>query len=139
MLVPIYRTCIFVRSPLANRGARFFFFFCPLYTVRLVGGSAPHQGRVEIFYDGIWGTICHDYWELPEANVVCRQLGLDGAVLALRSAAYGAGKGVIWMDDVNCTGSETAISKCKHRGWRVTDCIHSKDASVICKPKGEMW
>ena len=98
----------------------------------------PHEGRVEIFYDCVWGTICHDYWELPEANVVCRQLGFDGAVLALRSAAYGQGKGVIWMDDVSCTGSETAISKCKHRGWRVTDCLHNQDASVVCKPKCKM-
>ena len=84
--------------------------------MRLVGGAKLNQGRVEIFYNGVWGTICHDYFELPEANVVCRQLGFDGAALALRSAAYGQGKGVIWMDDVSCTGSETAISKCKHRG-----------------------
>ena len=108
------------------------------FTVRLIDGNAPHEGRVEIFYDGVWGTICHDYWELAEANVVCRQLGFDGAVLALRSAAYGQGKGVIWMDDVSCTGSETAISKCKHRGWRVTDCVHNQDAGVVCKPKGKM-
>ena len=106
--------------------------------MRLVGGAKLNQGRVEIFYNGAWGTICHDYWELPEANVVCRQLGFDGAVLALRSATYGQGTGVIWMDDVNCTGSESAISECKHKGWRVTDCLHSQDASVICTPKGEV-
>lgn len=45
---------------------------------------------------------------------------------------------MIWMDDINCTGQETAISQCVHRGWRVTDCKHNQDASVICIPKGEM-
>ena len=41
------------------------------------------------------------------------------------------------MDDVHCAGNETAITQCKHRGWRVTDCDHSKDAGVICTPKGK--
>lgn len=113
------------------------FYFIHL-TVRLDGGTAPYKGRVEIFYNGVWGTVCHDYWELPEANVVCRQLGFERALRALRSAAYGQGTGVIWLDDVDCIGNETALSQCKHKGWRVTDCVHSKDASVICTPKGEI-
>lgn len=112
--------------------------WCILFEVRLVGGTAPHEGRVEILYNGVWGTICHDYWELPEANVVCHQLGFDGAVLALHSAAYGEGTGVIWMDDIHCIGIETAISQCAHQGWRVMNCAHNQDASVICKPKGVM-
>lgn len=105
--------------------------------MRLVGGTAPNQGRVEIFYNGIWGTICHDYWELPDANVLCRQLGFDGALLALRSAAYGQGTGVIWMDDVDCTGNEKSIFQCRHKGWGMGNCDHGKDASVICIAKGE--
>lgn len=107
-------------------------------TVRLVNGTAPYNGRAEIFYNGEWGTICHDYWENPETNVFCRQLGFEGAITGLRSAAFGKGSGMIWMDDINCTGQETAISQCVHRGWRVTDCKHNQDASVICIPKGEM-
>lgn len=107
-------------------------------TVRLIGGATSYQGRVEIFYDGVWGTICHDHWEMPEANVVCRQLGFERASEALRSAAFGEGSGVIWMDNVNCTGSETAITHCKHNGWRTTDCTHKQDAGVICTPKGKI-
>ena len=97
-----------------------------------------HLGRAEIFYNGEWGTICHDYWDNPETNVFCRQLGFEGAITGLRSAAFGEGSGMIWMDDINCTGQETAISQCVHKGWRVTDCKHSQDAGVICIPKGEM-
>lgn len=104
----------------------------------MVDGAALYEGRVEIFYNGEWGTICHDYWEIPDANVLCRQLGFERALKRFRDAEFGEGTGVIWMDDVNCTGTETAISQCRHTGWRVTDCVHSKDVSVICMPKGKI-
>ena len=113
-------------------------FHCVHSTVRLVGESSSYQGRVEVFYNGAWGTICHDFWELPDAHVVCHQLGFEQALAALRSAEFGEGTGVIWLDDLECAGNETAISECGHKGWRVTDCVHNQDASVICMPKGEI-
>lgn len=106
-------------------------------TVRLVDGDASNRGRVEIFYHGVWGTICDDFWDLRDATVVCWQLGFKGALAAPHNAVYGQGKGVIWMDDVKCTGNETALSQCGHKGWRVTECGHWEDASVICIPPGK--
>ena len=51
--------------------------------VRLVNGSQPHEGRVEVCFNETWGTICgHIYpwaWNISEANVVCQQLGYSGA------------------------------------------------------------
>ncbi|XP_019619753.1 PREDICTED: uncharacterized protein LOC109466474 [Branchiostoma belcheri] len=85
--------------------------------IRLVGGaSTSFQGRVEVFHDGQWGTVCDDEWELSDARVVCRQLGYPGAKAALGSAAFGQGTGPIWLDNVTCDGSEATISDCGHNG-----------------------
>lgn len=45
---------------------------------------------------------------------------------------YGHGSGPIWLDDVNCVGSETKIQDCTHRGWGSHNCDHSKDVSISC-------
>ncbi len=95
-----------------------------------MGGSGPHEGRVEVYLSGTWGTVCEDHWELQEATVTCRQLGYGRAVAA--RTAYGGGSGPIWYDNVHCSGSEASLTQCSHRGLGVHDCDHSRDVGVIC-------
>ena len=102
------------------------------FTVRLVGGPTEYEGRVEVFYNGVWGTVCDDDWDLNDAQVVCTELGLGKATAALHTAFYGRGSGQIWLDNVNCLGTEETIRNCSHRGWGIENCFHLEDASVNC-------
>ncbi|XP_053358979.1 lysyl oxidase homolog 3B isoform X2 [Clarias gariepinus] len=101
---------------------------------RLAGHPRKHnEGRIEVFYKGEWGTICDDDFSLANAHVLCRHLGFVSATGWAHSAKYGKGAGKIWLDNVQCSGSERSISVCKSRGWGNSDCTHDEDAGVICK------
>lgn len=63
----------------------------PPRTVRLVGGSGLHEGRVEIFHDDQWGTVCDDHWELRGGLVICRSLGYRGVLNVHKGARFGQG------------------------------------------------
>ena len=101
-------------------------------TLRLADGLRKGEGRVEIFHAGHWGTVCDDFWDIIDAQVVCRELGYSRALGAPRRAFFGEGNGHIWLDDVHCDGSEQSIRMCPHRGWNNENCRHTEDASVIC-------
>ena len=95
----------------------------------LLGGQDNYNGRVEIIVSNISGTICNDSFTLTNAHVICRQLGFPGAV---RVKSFGPGSGQIWLDDVQCNGSEVSIEMCTHNGFGVHNCQHENDVGVIC-------
>lgn len=104
----------------------------PGMNIRIVGGGSPSEGRVEVLVGHRWGTVCDDLWDINDANVVCRELGYSAATSATSSASFGQGSGDILLDDLRCSGTESSLLTCPHRGVGVHNCAHSEDAGVVC-------
>ena len=107
---------------------------CKYGDIRLVDGSNIYEGRVEICVNSLWGTVCDDNWDTSDAKVVCRQLGynLISDAVAYEEAYFGRGTGHIWLDGIECTGSENELLNCSHDGIGMHGCVHAEDASVLC-------
>ena len=96
--------------------------------LRLQGGTAK-RGRLEVYHNGRWGTVCDDRFTKVTAGVACRQLGHTGGGTFYTA---GDGSGPIWLDSVECRGHETSLTACRHDGWGIDDCSHAEDVGVEC-------
>ncbi|XP_026575064.1 uncharacterized protein LOC113448576 [Pseudonaja textilis] len=101
-------------------------------TLRLVGGKNQCSGRLEIFHEGQWGTVCDDMWDLLDVTVICRELDCGEALAAPGGAFFGEGNSIIWLDDVQCQGEETKLTDCHTSSWGTNNCRHSEDAGAVC-------
>ena len=105
----------------------------PSAVIRLVNGNSAYEGRVEVFIDGAWGTVCDDGFGRKDAEVACRQLGFQGVVTFRSRAFFGHGTGLIHLDEVACVGNEITLASCS-RGS--PDCIHWEDVGIVCASSG---
>ncbi|XP_048254490.1 scavenger receptor cysteine-rich type 1 protein M130-like isoform X2 [Haliotis rufescens] len=104
-------------------------------TIRLVSPLSNGVGRIEVFYNGTWGTVCDDGFGADEAKVACKQLGRYKSGLTPRAIeTFGFGGGKIWLDGVSCSGTESSLASCSHNTWGDNDCSHGEDVGIICDP-----
>ena len=102
--------------------------------VRLAGGSSEAEGRVEVYINGEWGTVCGTSWDPLDSKVVCQQLGYKGVKQTYsdtRQHNFGEGTGQSWLRGLRCTGSEANLLQCPHDGVE-SGCHHFYDVGVIC-------
>uniref|UniRef100_A0A4W5LDE0 SRCR domain-containing protein n=1 Tax=Hucho hucho TaxID=62062 RepID=A0A4W5LDE0_9TELE len=105
---------------------------CGHQAVRLAGGSHHCEGRVELWREAKWGTVCDDRWDLRDGGVVCAQLGCGSALnVSGEDGSFEAGVGLVLLDEVNCGGSERNLWECPSMET-VNDCGHKEDAAVVC-------
>ena len=106
--------------------------FCP--PVRLVGGKSENEGRVEIYYNNTWGTVCWNSWDKDyDSNTVCRQLGYTEAITYYFSPLSDQESSPIWMDQVKCYTYDSCLGKCPFAGFGNNNCQHQQDVFVKCK------
>ena len=97
--------------------------------VRLAVVNSHHYGRVEVYHNGQWGTVCDDGWNRDNAAVVCRQLGFYSTAHIYTA---GHGTGPIWLSRISCFGNESNLFECGQLSVATKNCTHSNDAAVSC-------
>ena len=91
--------------------------------LRLVDGESFNAGRLEVFYDGAWGTVCDDLWDDVDSEVACKELGFARGVLTQN---FGPGNGTIWLDEVQCRRTDVSLFECPHRAFGSDSCSKLK-------------
>ena len=106
-------------------------------TFRLMGGDTVSEGRVEVYHDDTWGTVCGKWkWKITEADMVCRSMGFYGAVDSPTRVhkRYGPGPGKIWLSGVDCEYGVSSLDNCTHDAWGIpkSECTPFEDVGVVC-------
>ena len=103
-----------------------------LILVKLVGGSSPREGLVQVYYNNTWGSVCDQMWDAKDADVVCRMIGYTGAAEPKKDVDYGRGNGTTWLNNVQCSGNESSLFSCAHDGLRNHTCERGNEVNVSC-------
>ncbi|XP_006899955.1 PREDICTED: T-cell differentiation antigen CD6 [Elephantulus edwardii] len=95
---------------------------------RLTGGADLCEGQVEVYFRGVWSTVCNSEWYLPEANVLCRALGCGALVTTPKGQPHSLSGQMYY----SCTGSEPTLAHCFWRFNNPNLCSQSLAARVHC-------
>uniref|UniRef100_A0A8C2EQ93 SRCR domain-containing protein n=1 Tax=Cyprinus carpio TaxID=7962 RepID=A0A8C2EQ93_CYPCA len=106
--------------------------------LRLRGGDGRCSGRLEVYHNAVWGSVCDDQWDISDAQVVCRQLGCGAALRAEGNSVFGAGEGVVWMNQVECRGNEIHLWDCPLSLKKHTDCSRKEHARLTCAGRSQI-
>ena len=132
---------------------------CTLGDVRLMNGTSHLEGRVEVCFGNLWGTICHNSWDNRDAGVICKQLfnSSFGKLLklvylrifinyqfffaphiggyAINGSRFGSGDIPIVFSNTNCNGTEDSLTKCPAISFTTTGCNETTVAGIVCYGK----
>ena len=102
--------------------------------IRLVSQAHAFEGRVEVFIDGQWGTVCDDFFDIRDAQVICRQLALGPPVEIIRKLSQShlnvtESTLPILLDDLECGGTEQRLIDCE---FNTHNCFHDEDIGLVC-------
>ena len=106
-------------------------------TLRLAGDEGPYTGVLEVFHEGVWGSVCDDAWGAFGSSVACKQLGTPGYIsYSLRGTVVTR---MFWLDNVVCTGEEEFLANCTHNGWGTHNCGGQEGVVLECDTYGMLF
>ncbi|XP_070708262.1 scavenger receptor cysteine-rich type 1 protein M130-like [Pempheris klunzingeri] len=109
-------------------------------SVRLVNGTSPCSGRLEVKSDQSdqsdqsdrsWSSVCEADFDQQDAEVVCRELGC-GAPLVLKGGLSGDEEAPMWPKEFQCGGHESALLDCRSSGSARDTCSPGKAVGLTC-------
>ena len=98
--------------------------------IRLMGGSTPNQGYVELNIGGKWSKIHAENWTTREARVTCKMLGMTGKASPWPPPIIGELPVSVYLE--NCHGDETSLAHCKYLGALVQNSSTFYIRGVVC-------
>ncbi|XP_060557238.1 scavenger receptor cysteine-rich type 1 protein M130-like [Ruditapes philippinarum] len=106
--------------------------------VRLVGGTGPYDGRVEVQINDDWGTVCGYSIGSYDADTLCKSMGFKLTRYSADPSVYGQGTGAIYIGYMRCYATNTHVNQCSYNlPPRRRYCSHSRDISLVCTPCGK--
>ena len=99
-----------------------------------MGGAGA--GRLEVYSEDSWGSVCNLDWSVEDSKTVCRDLGysVDPNPIAVDYRSFGRGGGPIKVSRISCKGNESHFSDCVNTS-DVSGCGHDNDVAVVCQGK----
>jgi len=119
------RSCGFAQAHSANSA------MCK-QPVRLIGGTSPNGGLVQVYYNRTWQWVCGVHWDKQDADVVCRWLGYSNSSEIYTNTTQVGDNDTTWINNVQCTGNEDSLFSCVHGEWRNSSCANNRTAAVVC-------
>ena len=112
--------------------------------LRLNDGPTDAEGRLEVFHNGEWGTVCDDRLD-NRRNIApqkaCQFMGYaTGQLIPRGTVSRAPDSQPIWLDDVRCfagsnhwTGAPAEkLHHCYHAGWGNNNCSHDENVHLSC-------
>lgn len=102
------------------------------------GGKSKNEGRLEVYFNGEWGSVCNRNWGSWSGVIACKDLGFVGLAKVTTASHYtylGSEDSPIWLEGVRCSESHSRIRDCPHEPFGYQPCSHDDDVGLVCSGK----
>lgn len=110
-------------------------YFIPEFmSLRLIDETNRHScaGRLEVFYNGAWGSVGKSGMSATTVEVVCRQLGCADRGDIIPAALDKPTSRHIWVDNVQCPKGPDMLWQCPSAPWKQRVASPSEETWITC-------